>query len=110
RSNDDGAPTAWITLNAESAEPAEKKPEEIARRALRALRSSVVASVISFVSPTLHAHPEDDPMEKHDHPTARQRLGDSEAGLGAAATLTPADAEAIRGLRGVQFVSEGIHE
>src|SRR5205809_2219134 len=29
-------------------------------------------------------HPEDDPMEKHDHPTARQRLGDSEAGLGAA--------------------------
>ena len=55
-------------------------------------------------------HPEDDPMEKHDHPTARQRLGDTEAGLGAAATLTPADAEAIRGLRGVQFVSEGIHE
>ena len=55
-------------------------------------------------------HPEDDPMEKHDHPTARQRLGDVEAGLGAAATLTPADADAIRGLRGVQFVSEGIHE
>jgi putative ABC transport system permease protein len=55
-------------------------------------------------------HPEDDPMEKHDHPTARQRLGDTEAGLGAAATLTPADAEAIRALRGVQFVSEGIHE
>src|SRR4051812_8496416 len=50
-------------------------------------------------------HPEDDPMEKHDHPTARQRLGDTEAGLGAAATLTPADAEAIRALRGVQFVS-----
>ncbi len=55
-------------------------------------------------------HPEDDPMEKHDHPTSRQRLGDVEAGLGAAATLTPADAEAIRGLRGVQYVSEGIHE
>jgi putative ABC transport system permease protein len=55
-------------------------------------------------------HPEDDPMEKHDHPTARQRLGDTEAGLGAAATLTPADADAIRQLRGVQFVSEGIHE
>ena len=55
-------------------------------------------------------HPEDDPMEKHDHPTARQRLGDVEAGLGAAATLTPADADAIRRLRGVQFVSEGIHE
>ena len=55
-------------------------------------------------------HPEDDPMEKHDHPTARQRLGDTEAGLGAAATLTPADAEAIRNISGVQFVSEGIHE
>jgi putative ABC transport system permease protein len=55
-------------------------------------------------------HPEDDPMEKHDHPTSRQRLGDVEAGLGSAATLTPADADAIRGLRGVQFVSEGIHE
>ncbi|HMB82255.1 MAG TPA: ABC transporter permease, partial [Vicinamibacterales bacterium] len=55
-------------------------------------------------------HPEDDPMEKHDHPTARQRLGDVEAGLGAAATLTPADADAIRRLPGVQFVSEGIHE
>jgi putative ABC transport system permease protein len=55
-------------------------------------------------------HPEDDPMEKHDHPTARQRLGDSEAGLGAAATLTTADADAIRGLRGVQYVSEGVQE
>jgi putative ABC transport system permease protein len=42
------------------------------------------------------SHPEDDPMEKHDHPTSRQRLGDSAAGLGAAATLTGADAAAIR--------------
>ena len=41
-------------------------------------------------------HPEDDPMEKHNHPTARQRLGDSAAGLGAAATLTATDADAIR--------------
>jgi ABC-type antimicrobial peptide transport system permease subunit len=55
-------------------------------------------------------HPEDDPMEKHDHPLASQRLGDLEAGLGSAATLTAADAEAIRQLDGVQFVSEGIHE
>ena len=30
---------------------------------------------------SLVAHPEDDPMEKHDHPTARQRLGDSAAGI-----------------------------
>ncbi len=55
-------------------------------------------------------HPEDDPMEKHDHPTASQRLGDSEAGLGAAATLTAGDANAIRKIGGVQYVSEGIHE
>jgi putative ABC transport system permease protein len=55
-------------------------------------------------------HPEDDPMEKHDHPTAAQRLGDMEAGLGAAATLTSADADAIRKLDGVQYVAEGVHQ
>jgi putative ABC transport system permease protein len=55
-------------------------------------------------------HAEDDPFAVHDHPTARQRLGDSEAGLGSAATLTIADADAIRGMDGVQYVSEGIHE
>ena len=55
-------------------------------------------------------HPEDDPMEKHDHPTARQRLGDLEAGLGSAATMTFDDAEAIRRLPGVQYVAGGIHE
>jgi putative ABC transport system permease protein len=54
-------------------------------------------------------HPEDDPMAKHDHPLARQRLGDSEAGLGAASTLTISDADAIRKIKGVQYVSEGIH-
>ena len=55
-------------------------------------------------------HPEDNPMEKHDHPTARQRLGDSEAGLGSAATLSSGDADAIRELRGVQYVAEGVHQ
>jgi putative ABC transport system permease protein len=56
-------------------------------------------------------HPEDDPMEKHNHPTARQRLGDTAAGLGAAATLTSADADAIRSeIRGVQYVASGVHE
>ncbi len=55
-------------------------------------------------------HPEDDPMEKHDHPVASQRLGDTEAGLGSAATLTAADADAIRKIKGVQYVSEGVHE
>ncbi|MGE5243959.1 MAG: ABC transporter permease [Betaproteobacteria bacterium] len=55
-------------------------------------------------------HPEDDPMEKHDHPTAAQRLGDLEAGLGGAATLTSADADAIRKLPGVQYVAEGVHQ
>ena len=49
-------------------------------------------------------------MEKHDHPTARQRLGDLEAGLGSAATMTFDDAEAIRKLPGVQYVAGGIHE
>ena len=55
------------------------------------------------------SHPEDDPMEKHDHPLAWQRLGDLEAGLGAAATLSFADAEAIRQLDGVQYVACGVH-
>jgi len=55
-------------------------------------------------------HPEDDPFAIHDHPTARQRLGDSEAGLGAAATLTIDDAEALRKISGVQYVCEGVHE
>ena len=55
-------------------------------------------------------HPEDDPLEKHDHPTASQRLGDMEAGLGSAATLASGDAAAIRKLKGVQYVSEGVHE
>ena len=54
-------------------------------------------------------HPEDDPFAIHDHPTSRQRLGDSEAGLGAAATLTISDADAIRNISGVQYVSEGVH-
>jgi putative ABC transport system permease protein len=70
----------------------------------------LAAHLLSIVEPTLLAHPEDDPMEKHDHPTARQRLGDSEAGLGSAATLTAADADAIRGIRGVQYVAEGLHQ
>jgi putative ABC transport system permease protein len=55
-------------------------------------------------------HPEDDPFAVHDHPTSRQRLGDSEAGLGAAATLTIADADAIRKVSGIQYVCEGVHE
>ena len=60
---------------------------------------------------SLVVHPEDDPMEKHDHPTSRDRLGDSAAGLGAAATLTRADADAIRDqITGVQFVAAGVHE
>jgi putative ABC transport system permease protein len=69
----------------------------------RSRRDSPVVRLAAF-------HPENDPMEKHDHPTASQRLGDTEAGLGAAATLTAADAGAIRQVRGVQYVSEGVHE
>ncbi|MCC7416883.1 MAG: ABC transporter permease [Acidobacteria bacterium] len=55
------------------------------------------------------AHPEDDPMASHDHPTSSQRLGDAEAGLGSASTLTRDDTEAIRKIAGVQYVSSGIH-
>lgn len=57
------------------------------------------------------AHFEDDPFAEHDHPTASERLGDSMAGLGAAATLTRDDARAIlAGIPGVQFVASGVHE
>jgi putative ABC transport system permease protein len=56
-------------------------------------------------------HPEDDPMAIHNHPTAKQRLGDAMAGLGAAATLTRDDADAIRReIAGVQYVAAGVHE
>jgi putative ABC transport system permease protein len=59
----------------------------------------------------LTAHPEDDPMAVHNHPTAKQRLGDSAAGLGSAATLTREDAETIRReIPGVQLVASGVHE
>jgi putative ABC transport system permease protein len=55
-------------------------------------------------------HPEDDPLQKHDHPLARQRLGDLEAGMGSALTLTFDDARAIGALPGVQYVAGGVHE
>ncbi|MFT4861397.1 MAG: putative ABC transport system permease protein [Pseudohongiellaceae bacterium] len=59
----------------------------------------------------IKAHFEDDPMAKHDHPTASERLGDSMAGLGAAATLSLEDAAAIReAIPGVQYVASGVHE
>jgi putative ABC transport system permease protein len=81
-------------------------------------RAPALADAIAAFAPTpLHPsddlalvrHPEDDPMEKHDHPLAWQRLGDLEAGLGAAATLTFADAQAIAELDGVQYVACGVH-
>jgi putative ABC transport system permease protein len=58
----------------------------------------------------LLAHYEDDPLAVHDHPTAKDRLGDVTAGLGAAATLTTDDAGAIRQMAGVQYVVSGVHE
>ena len=75
-----------------------------------AVEPSATLRIWSLFEPALLAHPEDDPMEKHDHPTARQRLGDSEAGLGSAATLSSADAAAIESIRGVQYVAEGLHQ
>lgn len=56
-------------------------------------------------------HYEDDPNALHDHPTAAERLGDTMAGLGAAATLSLDDANAIlTQLDGVQYVASGVHE
>jgi len=66
--------------------------------------------ILKALSPDVLAHPENDPMEKHDHPTAAERLGDAEAGLGAAATLTQEDADAIADLPGVADVASGVHE
>ncbi len=66
--------------------------------------------VLRRLFPEALAHPENDPMEKHDHPTAAERLGDAEAGLGAAATLTQEDADAIFDLPGVAEVASGVHE
>ena len=53
-------------------------------------------------------HPEDDPMEKHDHPLGASAAGRSRGGLGSAATMTFADAEAIRTMPGVQYVAGGV--
>ena len=59
----------------------------------------------------LKAHFEDDPNAVHDHPTSKERLGDSMAGLGSAATLTREDAEAIgKQIPGIQYVVSGVHE
>jgi putative ABC transport system permease protein len=59
----------------------------------------------------VRTHFEDDPNAVHDHPTAKDRLGDSMAGLGSAATLTRADAEAIRKeIPGIQYVAAGVHD
>ena len=59
----------------------------------------------------IKAHYEDDPNAQHDHPTAAERLGDTMAGLGAAATLSVDDAQAILNqLDGVQYVASGVHE
>ena len=56
-------------------------------------------------------HEEDDPMEMHDHPLAKERLGDMAAGLGSASTLTREDARALaQQVEGVKFVVSGVHE
>jgi putative ABC transport system permease protein len=59
----------------------------------------------------IRAHFEDDPTALHNHPTAKERLGDAAAGLGAASTLTREDADAIRReIQGIQHVASGVHE
>jgi len=93
------------------------RPERTWRRVSRPAPRRVAWSPAVFypqrgeVTFTLVGHPEDDPMEKHNHPTSRERLGDSAAGLGAAATLTRDDSKAIRDqVKGVQYVAAGVHE
>lgn len=65
---------------------------------------------VAWVNGFMKVHEEDDPFAVHDHPTAAQRLGDSMAGLGAAATLTRKDADAIRAMPGVQYVASSVQE
>src|SRR5262245_2828239 len=93
----------WKPKQAESDEPIAHQGDarESLKHPLDRIKDDVVKAAF---------HPEDDPMEKHDHPTARQRLGDLEAGLGSAATMTFSDADAIRKMPGVQYVAGGIHE
>ena len=93
----------WRPKQAESDEPIAHQGD--ARESLKHPLDRIKDDVVKAAY-----HPEDDPMEKHDHPTSRQRLGDLEAGLGAAATMTFADADAIRAMSGVQYVAGGIHE
>lgn len=94
----------------DAVEPAAFHPDRPRERITPRLRTATWDPLSRLQLMRSFFHPEDDPMEKHDHPTSRQRLGDSEAGLGSAATLTIPDADAIRKISGVQFVSEGIHE
>ncbi len=76
----------------------------------RLLPSEMLRKLWRRLEPVARAHPENDPMEKHDHPTAAERLGDSAAGLGAAATLTRDDADALGALAGVAQAAPGVHE
>ncbi len=76
----------------------------------RVVPPGLLERLIRQVEPVALAHPENDPMEKHDHPTAAERLGDSAAGLGSAATLSQDDAEAIARLPGVAHTASGVHE
>ena len=68
------------------------------------------SSSAPWIGGFIKVHEEDDPFAVHDHPTAAQRLGDSMAGLGAAATLTRKDADALRAMPGVQYVASSIQE
>jgi putative ABC transport system permease protein len=87
-----------------------KGDEAIEVQAPHARLAPLFDRILNAISPDVLAHPENDPMEKHDHPTAADRLGDREAGLGAAATLTQEDADAIADLPGVADVASGVHE
>jgi len=116
-----GANTIVITAGNYQAQRPQNNAETVGHGAAAAavLRANGPDVVVSLNAPSplmtlgrfVRAHYEDDPMAVHDHPTAKERLGDVMAGLGSAATLTRDDADAIRKeLPGVQFVSSGVHE
>ena len=116
-----GANTIVITAGNYQAQRPQNNDETVGHGAAAAavLRPDGPDVLVSIARPSpwlssgqfLRTHYEDDPMAVHDHPTAKERLGDVMAGLGSAATLTRDDADAIRKeLPGVQFVSSGVHE
>ena len=93
------APQQW-TSDGEEEEPAAYHPQ--GRNAAR-WRTGVWDRSLKVTLQPVFA-PGDNPNQ------AMAQLGENQAGLGGATTLTLADADEIRKIDGVQFVSAGVHE